>query len=259
MPGELRFGSLAVVEIQMASGHCSLAGLGEKTPLLSEEGGIPSRQKIEVKAMRYADLPKGVDTAQTVLHDQAMMEYLISADTWPFFETRWKLKHGLYMADGISQHRMLTVNRGDSNLRYAVPGNRNIRKVFAWLSDLARLFDPPEVQKRWKECMEATGALAQSSFGDRIEEMYEIQTLGTAPKAQGNGFASALVTTITDMGDADGHDVWVLTTSAYGFYEMLGFSIIGQATVGADNPKWDGDPVTLRVMLRPASTTKGTV
>lgn len=53
MPGELRFGSLAVVEIQMASGHCSFAGLGEKTPLLSEEGGIPSRQKIEVKAMRY--------------------------------------------------------------------------------------------------------------------------------------------------------------------------------------------------------------
>lgn len=114
--------------------------------------------------------------------------------------------------------------------------------------------------------MEATGALAQSSFGDRIEEMYEIQTLGTAPEAQGKGFASALVTTITDMvgvsdeswciyltvvyvqGDADGHDVWVLTTSAYGFYEILGFSIVGQATVGADNPKWDRDPVTLRVV-----------
>lgn len=86
-----------------------------------------------------ADLLKGVDTAQRVLHDQAMMEYLIvsawihlrthlyaqlfvgvipqSADTGPFFEARWKLKHGLYMADGISQHRMLTVNRGDSNLR----------------------------------------------------------------------------------------------------------------------------------------------
>ncbi len=50
------------------------------------------------------------------------------------------------------------------------------------------------------------------------------------------------------QGDADGHDVWVLTTSAYGFYEMLGFSVVGEATVGTENPEWDRDPVTLRVV-----------
>lgn len=37
--------------------------------------------------------------------------------------------------------------RADNLCCSGVPGNRNIRKVFAWLSDVAQLFDPPEVRK----------------------------------------------------------------------------------------------------------------
>lgn len=108
MPGELRCGHLAAAKTPMAPGRCSLANLREKTHILSAEAGT-FRQRIEVKAMRYgeeleahldqfvpevrthphlpspADLPKSADTAQRVLHDQAMMEYLIvsACDTFP--------------------------------------------------------------------------------------------------------------------------------------------------------------------------------
>ncbi|KAI0335569.1 hypothetical protein GY45DRAFT_1316922 [Cubamyces sp. BRFM 1775] len=85
--------------------------------------------------------------------------------------------------------------------------------------------------------------MAKDAFGEKVEDMYEVQILATAPEAQGQGYGSALVTAITDKGDADGHDVWLLTSDAYQFYESLGFSIVRSDVVGADNPRWKGGPV----------------
>ena len=44
--------------------------------------------------------------------------------------------------------------------------------------------------------------MVKDVFGERVEEMYEIQVLATAPEAQGQGYGSALVTAVTDkVGD----------------------------------------------------------
>lgn len=80
----------------MASERYSFAAVSEKAPLLGEnKAGI--HQKIEVKPMRYgeepyqsnfactahssvsylADIPRSVDNVQKIMHDEAMMEYLI--------------------------------------------------------------------------------------------------------------------------------------------------------------------------------------
>lgn len=80
----------------MASERYRFAAVSEKTPLLDEKkDGI--HQKIEVKPMRYgegpyqsnfactahssvsylADIPRSVDNVQKIMHDEAMMEYLI--------------------------------------------------------------------------------------------------------------------------------------------------------------------------------------
>lgn len=37
------------------------------------------------------------------------------------------------------------------------------------------------------------------AFGEKLAEMYEVQSLGTDPEFQGQGFGSALVTAVTDM------------------------------------------------------------
>ncbi len=58
--------------------------------------------------------------------------------------------------------------------------------------------------------------------------------------------------------DADSRDVWLVTTGAYPFYEMLGFSIVRSFVVGNDNPTWVKEPVTVRVVSRaPTSTPRG--
>ncbi|KAI0375745.1 hypothetical protein BV20DRAFT_959781 [Pilatotrama ljubarskyi] len=140
-------------------------------------------------------------------------------------------------------------------MKYGAPGNNQSSKLYEVLISLLELFDPAEVKRRKKEALEKIQALAKAVFSDKVEEMYEIQALATAPEAQGQGYASALVTTATDMADAAGNDTWVLTTEAYRFYEPLGFVVMGECTVGESNPTWDRPPVILRAMLRYA--TKG--
>lgn len=96
--------------------------------------------------------------------------------------------------------------------------------------------------------------------------MYEIQGLATAPAAQGRGYGKALVKTITDMvrpslqswvrdllnsllqADAEGRDVWVITSDARPFYELQEFSVVRTAFIGANNPAWDRAPVVVSIV-----------
>ncbi len=108
------------------------------------------------------------------------------------------------------------------------------------------------------------------AFGDKVPEMYEIQALCTDPDAQGHGYASALVeyvlkqvsffplllffrrcTELTFLkGDAERRDVWLLTTDSYGFYERFGFAVVRSGIIAVDNPAWDGEPITLHIVIR---------
>lgn len=50
--------------------------------------------------------------------------------------------------------------------------------------------------------------------------------------------------------DADSRDVWLVTTDAYAFYEVLGFATVRSFIVGNDNPTWVKAPITVRVVSR---------
>nr|VWP00556.1 Non-canonical non-ribosomal peptide synthetase FUB8 (EC (Fusaric acid biosynthesis protein 8) [Ganoderma boninense] len=113
---------------------------------------------------------------------------------------------------------------------------------------------PQECAKRWKEFGAKAQALVTEAFGEKVKDMYEIQALCTCPDAQGRGYASALVEYVLKQGDADGHDVWLLATDAYGFYEHFGFAVVRSGMIAVDNPAWDGEPITLYIMHRPAVT-----
>ncbi|KAI9000912.1 hypothetical protein BD414DRAFT_16422 [Trametes punicea] len=89
--------------------------------------------------------------------------------------------------------------------------------------------------------------------------MYDLQILGTAPEAEGLGYASALVNAVIFMADAEGRDVWLTTALTYKFYERLGFVIVGKDVVGADNPEWHGEPIPIHIMHRSSKTIDGTI
>ncbi|KAJ8483307.1 hypothetical protein ONZ51_g4774 [Trametes cubensis] len=150
---------------------------------------------------------------------------------------------------------MLTVNKGDAVMRYGTPGEcKALNPWRTFLASLVDKLDTRELAKRKKEADSKIEAMLKDAFGEKVKEMYEVRTLATAPEAQGRGYGSALVNIVTEMGDADGHDVWLITSDAYRFYETLGFSAIRSSFVGGDNPKWKGKPIGIRIMYRPAKT-----
>ena len=110
-------------------------------------------------------------------------------------------------------------------------------------------------------------AILDSNFGEKIDNMFEIQALATHPAKQGRGYGTALVKVVNDMvcrgrsclqapltmlslpqADTQARATYVVTTDAYRFYETVGYELVGEDWLGVDNPAWTGAPVPLRVV-----------
>lgn len=92
--------------------------------------------------------------------------------------------------------------------------------------------------------------------------MFYVNLLATAPAAQGKGYGSALVASITSevllnycilfndnddelQADAHGKSTFLLSSNVKntGFYNSCGFDIVASASIGDDNPQWKGKPI----------------
>ncbi|KAI0832528.1 hypothetical protein BC628DRAFT_1414819 [Trametes gibbosa] len=209
------------------SSEAPSAGLGETTPLLKVE--LKAHKGIQVKPMKYRDLPQAVKTTDKCMKDEPLTRYISFGDTGRFSRIR------------------------------GAPGNGYLTRFYLWPVNLLATLDPETVEARFKAAAEKVKVMTRLALGDEVKNMYQIQVLVTDREIRRWGYASALVTTVTDMGDADGHDVWLLTSNAFGFYELLGFTTVGETTVGGDDPTYNQEPVVVRVMSRPARLTKETV
>ncbi|KAI0650642.1 hypothetical protein C8Q79DRAFT_397261 [Trametes meyenii] len=211
------------------------------------------KEDAEVVPMQYKDFRRGADTFHRAFLNDSLMKYFAAVDTAPFREARRKAGYYLMFKSGTRQRRMLTVNNGAAIMHYRGPGDvidqsRWERLVLGILDK----FQTKELKNRLKEYDQKGRAMVQDAFGEKVAGMYEVQAIATAPEAQGRGYGSALITTVTDLGDTEGRDVWLYTVDAYPFYEYLGFSIIRTALMGVDNPTWNSAPITIRLMYRPA-------
>ncbi|KAH9934445.1 uncharacterized protein BXZ73DRAFT_45696, partial [Epithele typhae] len=96
---------------------------------------------------------------------------------------------------------------------------------------------------RRKEVDSALEEIIKREFGDRVEDMYEVQGLAVTLEKQGRGYATALMRTILDKSDADGKDSWVITGRSHTFYATLGYTIVGKGQTGGENLTWPHGPV----------------
>ncbi|KAM5534312.1 hypothetical protein V8D89_012040 [Ganoderma adspersum] len=223
----------------------------EKTPLRMYHVA-QSRETVEIVPMRYRDLLKGAESLRKAFLNDPLMRYFVTVDTAPFQGTRSKAINIVDWAGAMRQHRMVTIEGGLSLMKYRPPGNQKNLPVVGYLMKTLGRLRPKECVKRWQEFGAKAQTLVVEAFGDKVRDMYEIQALCTDPDAQGRGYASALVEYVLKQGDADGHDVWLLTTDAYGFYERFGFAVVRSGMIAVDNPVWDDEPITLYIMHRPA-------
>ncbi|RDX44703.1 hypothetical protein OH76DRAFT_1559523 [Lentinus brumalis] len=235
----------------------------EKAPLL---GGGPVvagdflwHDEIEVKPLRYSNIPQATSSTYNATLVESMVRYFDDVDSTPLPASRRKLLIALGYADVVRRGRVLTINRGDSNLSYCVSGEKRAGPLVLWVHTLFNGFKSAELRKRETEIGTKLRAMFKSALGDRVNEMMELAGLATAPEKQGRGYATALVKALNDMADARGCAVFVITDDAKWFYEELGYVVVAEDWAGVDNPKWKGDPVPVRLMVREPRSTGGFV
>ncbi|KAL1944247.1 hypothetical protein VTO73DRAFT_3432 [Trametes versicolor] len=222
----------------------------EKSPLLTLEDGVAPTLPI-LRPLGYGDVPNAVRTSYNAILDDALTRYLDDVDTVPGRALRQKISHGLSLSDHVSLHTGWTIGErgGDAILTLVFPGGKRGR-LLPFFTPLLRPFDTEELVKRKKEFGAKVGPMLMRAFGDSIENLIEIQGLATAPEHQGKGYGTALMLLVNALADVQKRGVYLLTTDAHGFYQRFGYHIVAEDVLGADNPKWTGEPVHIRVMYR---------
>ncbi|KAI0720215.1 hypothetical protein C8T65DRAFT_735972 [Cerioporus squamosus] len=223
------------------------APLPETTPLLK---CVPQEAKSPaIVPMRYRDIWKGTEVIRKgFLDDPVQARYFDSIDTFPFRTLRNRLVLAIIWAGAIWQGRMLTIDNGAARR----PGDKD-PWIVGLLMGLMRIFSSSELNKRKGEFVGTVHSLYEDAFGDRNQAMYDVQAVAVDPDVHGSGWGTALMNHIARKADADGADTKLCTTTAVRFYERLGFSVVRVGLVGADNPSWDGEPIKVHIMRRPAA------
>ncbi|KAH9934444.1 uncharacterized protein BXZ73DRAFT_76935 [Epithele typhae] len=211
----------------------------EATPLIGQRTE-PRTGEGQVVPMKYSYLRRTTGTRVRAFEGDLALQYIYSADTHPFSETRRRLRNIIVWAGAIFQSRMFTVDGGDAVIYYAPP--KPLRLVKLVVDVLAR-FMSPEARKRRKEVDSALEEIIKREFGDRVEDMYEVKGLAVTPEKQGRGYATALMRTVLDKSDTEGKDSWVVTGRSHTFYATLGYTIVGTGQTGGENPTWSHGPV----------------
>ncbi|KAI0674503.1 hypothetical protein C8Q78DRAFT_599561 [Trametes maxima] len=225
----------------------------ETAPLLQARKASSEDVRLLQYPSALEDVPAAVNTHKRAFVNSLLLKYIITADTSFLSRLRPWLVRFLAFVDYVHCRRMLTIDHGAAFLIYKKPEDKHTPHWLArFLTFLLNGLCPAELVKRRSECSDVMKATVQDAFGGAQHDMYEIYGLATAPKAQGRGYAKALVGAVTDMGDAEGRNVWVLTSDARPFYERLGFAVVNKTHVGVDNPAWKHGPVEVCVMRRSA-------
>ncbi|KAJ8496080.1 hypothetical protein ONZ51_g1359 [Trametes cubensis] len=222
----------------------------EFAPLTCQGESTPAQQHIRVAPMRYGEIPRSADSMHRAFLSNPITAYNRVVDTAPFLDVRWKIRQNMTLLDAVIQGRVLSVNQGDALLIYGAPGSNQTSKIYNFFFDILQRFNTDELNARKSEFRVKIQKMVQTAFGEKAKDMYYIHILGTAPEAQGRGYASALVNAVTAMADVEGRDTWLITADATPFYERLGFAVVQEDSLGAENPNWSSKPVSICIMLR---------
>ncbi|KAI0375741.1 hypothetical protein BV20DRAFT_932681, partial [Pilatotrama ljubarskyi] len=198
-------------------------------------------------SLRYTDIPAAVRNTSDAIQDGLLSHYLDDVDTAPGRDCRQSLALGVNYADHVFARRAWTFNHGDAMLTVRFPGDKR-GPLLPLIAPALKAFDTEELAKRKKEVSQAYGAMLKATFGDTLRDLIEVEGLATAPAKQGLGYGTRLMGLVNDMADAQNRGVYILTSDAHGFYETVGYTVVQEDVVGADNPTWDGTPVPLRIV-----------
>ncbi|EMD40901.1 hypothetical protein CERSUDRAFT_121532 [Gelatoporia subvermispora B] len=222
----------------------------------------------EPKPLKYKDVPKAVESARDAFENDPFFHYLSDTpdrNKARFEKQRKDISTILTLYAFIRSRHALTVNSGEAMAFYRLapndtpvssPLNRMLDAIAKRTQKALGIFQSPEQRKRNAEAIAKRDAILKKLFGDEISDMAELAGLATAPAAQGRGYGTALVREVTTIADAYGRSTWLVSSNVNntGFYESVGFRVVGEFALGENNPTWGKAPVIIRIMVRPYST-----
>ncbi|KAH9899773.1 hypothetical protein C8Q73DRAFT_787620 [Cubamyces lactineus] len=211
----------------------------------------------DVVPLRYVEIFRAARCTQDAVADLASNHYLRDADTAPCSVARQRLSLTIHYLDSVYCRKAWAVDHGSSIVTLGFPGNKEgpFRPIVA---PFLGAFVTEELKRRRREWANATKALLNDTLGDSAKDMIEVQGLVTAPEKQGRGYGTVLMRFVNALADAQNRGVYIFTTGAHGFYQSVGYSILQEAVVGVDNPRWNGDPVHIKIEAKSAYVNRKT-
>ncbi|OSD04346.1 hypothetical protein PYCCODRAFT_1466307 [Trametes coccinea BRFM310] len=220
-----------------------------------EDASTPLLRPAIVEPLRYADIPKAARLTQRAFDPNTLDRYMRAADTAPARELRQRITLFIDFTDHIMCDQAWTINHGEAILTIGLPKQKG--RLFMLFLPIIKRFYTEELAKRKAEYRQKVAAMLEAAFGDSVDELIEVQSLATAREKQGSGYGTALMHHANALADSQNRGVYMITSDAHKFYETVGYSIVQEATMGENNPAWDGEPVRIRLMYRAPKSKRG--
>ncbi|PPQ65957.1 hypothetical protein CVT26_010719 [Gymnopilus dilepis] len=223
-----------------------------------ENGDDPEGQYLSappVRRLRLVDVWKASTTSFDAFEGDPLVQYLhADSPRRPLFT---KALYAVLLLVWIPVAIVLTIHAGTA-LVVANPAKHGRTSPIDRLVNLLLKFGglisyalaTAEQKKRRTETDEKVQKLTSDVLGDRVKEMIYVSLLATAPNSQGQGYGTALLSTIISYGDTLGQAVYLHTATEKDvlFYSSFGFQVLGHTILGDNNPEYHQDPVIVRLM-----------
>ncbi|KAL4265042.1 N-acetyltransferase domain-containing protein [Pleurotus pulmonarius] len=228
---------------------------------MDEKKQAPTRRPPHITEMESRDIPTSIRSWRLSFENDPLRMYVLegkkSSRSWQFVEDlcrRW------FLVVWLRRKIVLTVEHGQSYVIATSPELREpttvIDRALDWtvaaMTKALNLMRPAEWKKRRKEVLGKIAGATERLHGDRVKNMYHIDSLATSPQSRCRGYASALLDAVTAKADAASRGTYLESSNVANtaFYESRGFRIVGEVQCGNDNPAWKQPPVVVKLMVR---------
>ncbi|KAJ3539695.1 hypothetical protein NM688_g6329 [Phlebia brevispora] len=218
--------------------------------------------------MQYRDVPAVVRMiAQAAEEMYDPLEHYMN-DTPDKGDAKWK-ENVAYMTQYYHwtkwayDKKAWTINHDHTDRRSSTPPPKDkadspLDKMLDGIADYAMASTRTKQQtKRFEEFLEKIRKAVRSSCGDRLQDMFYISGVATAPAKQRRGYASTLMRMACTMADERNSATWLVVGNVpanNAFYAAFGFVTVAQTLLGDEDPDWTEDPVPVDVMVREPSS-----
>ncbi|KAJ8698480.1 hypothetical protein PTI98_005186 [Pleurotus ostreatus] len=228
---------------------------------MDEKKQEPPRRPPHITEMQFRDILTSIRSWRLAFKNDPLRRYVLDGERpsrgWELVEDlcrRW------FLFVWRRRKIILSVEHSQSYVIATSPKLREpttiVDRVLDWtvsvMSWTLSSMRSAEIKKRRKEFLGKITSATERVYGDRVKNMYHIDSLATSPQSQGRGYAGALLDAVTAKADAASQATYLESSNVAntGFYESHGFRIVGEIVCGDVNPAWKESPVVVKLMVR---------